>query len=91
MVPVVTIASDVIYVSSPYDDRDTSTEDTGRLIRFQADGDIYTVDEQEDDLVDVERINKVFLYNKSTNKIVRYLDYIDPHKRKNCRRGRTKH
>ena len=78
----VTIASDVIYVSSPYDDQDTSTLDTGRLIRFQANGKIYSVDEQEGDMVDVERINKVFLYNKSTNKIVRYLDYIDPIKGK---------
>ena len=34
----------------PFDDRDTSTVDTGRLIRFETTGQIYTVDEQQQDL-----------------------------------------
>ena len=78
----VTIANGTIYVSSPFDDQDTSTVDTGRLIRFETTGQIYNVSEQQQDLVDVDRINKVFLYNKSTNEIIRYLDYIDPIKGK---------
>lgn len=79
----VTITNDnTIYVSSPYDDNDDSTLDTGRVVKFKANGSPYIIDEEESDLVDVDRINKVFLYNKEKNTIVKYLDYIDPIKGK---------
>ena len=52
------------------------------MTRFDSKGKIYSVSEQQQDLVDVERINKVFLYNKSTNEVIKYLDFIDPIKGK---------
>lgn len=78
----VTIAGNCVYVSSPFDDFESTTQDSGRLVKFSTSGKIYSVDEQETDLVDVDRINKVFLYNKESNQIIKYLDYIDPIKGK---------
>jgi len=70
-----------IYVGSPFDDTST-VSNSGRVVHFTKTDDLYKVDEKEQDLVDVERINKAFLYNTQSNTIMSYLDYIDPVKGK---------
>jgi len=77
----IAITNDTIYVSAPLDD-DGITLNTGKVLTYKKTGDLFSVDAKEEPLVDIDRINKVFLYNKETNKIVTYLDYIDPIKGK---------
>lgn len=77
----IAVSTNDIYVGSPNDDTATLSN-TGKLVHFHKTGDLFTVDEREPVLVDTDRINKVFLYNTETNKILSYLDFIDPIKGK---------
>lgn len=77
----IAISNDTVYVGAPWED-DGVTENTGKIIRYNKSGELFSVDERETPLVDIDRINKAFLYNKSTNNILTYLDYIDPIKGK---------
>ena len=78
----IAISKDSVFVGSPSDDHSFGTTDTGRVIHYNKTGELFAIDEKEETLVDVDRINKVFLYNNATNKILTYLDYIDPLKGK---------
>ena len=78
----IAISKDGMFVGSPSDDYSNSVIDSGRIIHFNKTGELFSIDEQEKTLVDIDRINKVFLYNTSTNNILTYLDFIDPLKGK---------
>ena len=78
----IAVSKNSLFIGSPSDDHSSGTVDTGKVIHYSKKGDLFTIDEKEQTLVDPDRINKVFLYNSATNKIITYLDYIDPIKGK---------
>jgi hypothetical protein len=75
------IADNTIYVGAPHDDTGAIL-DTGQILKFKIDGECFSISEKQQPLVDIDRINKAFLYNKDTNQIETYLDFIDPIKGK---------
>ena len=77
----IAITNDTVYVGAPLED-DGIISNSGKIIKYKKTGQLFTIDEKEEPSVDIDRINKVFLYNKDTNNIVTYLDYIDPIKGK---------
>jgi hypothetical protein len=77
----IALSHDTVYVGAPKAEVGTVLN-TGKIVKYKKTGNLFVIDEKEKPLVDIDRINKVFLYNKETNKIVTYLDYIDPLKGK---------
>ena len=69
-----------LFVGAPNDDN-TNTS-AGRVFEYKLDGEVFNISEQEAQLVNPKRINRVFSYNKVTNKIINYYDWIDPIKGK---------
>ena len=59
---------------------DTSTP--GKWAVYQYNGSNWFVLRQEQDKVDINSVNRTFLYNKNNNNILASLDYVDPAKGK---------
>ncbi len=70
-----------IYVGMPNDDKN-STSNSGAVIEYNANGNIFTVSEQQERLVDITKINRVFSYDKVRNEVINYYDWVDPIKGK---------
>tara|TARA_B100002019_G_scaffold85266_1_gene73780 strand:- start:11138 stop:26881 length:15744 start_codon:yes stop_codon:yes gene_type:complete len=51
---------------------------TGTLVDFRLPGKLFTDLRLAKPVVDVNKIKRIILYNTKTNKLVKYLDYIDP-------------
>lgn len=70
-----------IYVGAPGDD--TAALNAGIVFSFENTGiKTWQLTRQEDRKVDIELINRVYLYNKEKNEIILDLDFIDPAKNK---------
>ena len=67
-----------VYVGLPTQTIDTGT--TGAIIDYRklSTSNIWKVHSKPKNTVDVNKIKKVLLYDTKENKLVRYLDYIDP-------------
>ena len=76
----IAVVGTTIFVGSPYDDNVNTN--AGRVFEYKLNGSVFNISEQEQQLVDPKRINRVFSYNKVTNKIINYYDWIDPIKGK---------
>ena len=74
------IIGTTIFVGTPFDD--SKNTNAGRVFEYRLDGSVFTTSETETQLVNPKRINRVFSYNKITNKIINYYDWIDPIKGK---------
>ena len=70
-----------IFVGMPLDDNNSNT-DAGRVFEYSLSENIFTIDEQEAQLVDFTRINKVYTYSRTRNEVIQYYDWIDPIKGK---------
>ena len=53
---------------------------TGTLVDFRLPGKLFTDLRLAKPVVDLNKIKRIILYNTKTNKLVKYLDYIDPYK-----------
>ena len=62
------------------DPEDPDSDKNGRIVRFvnETFTPVWQVVEKETPTVDTKLINSMFVYNKVTDKILTYLDYIDP-------------
>jgi hypothetical protein len=71
-----------IYVGSPGDD--TSFNNAGTVFSFaNPDAEkVWQTIRVEEPKVNIDLLNRIFLYNKKTNQIVTDLDYVDPYKGK---------
>jgi hypothetical protein len=69
-----------LLIGSPAYHKPDSESQIGRLVRFNNTEQVssWTVAREEVAQVNVELIDSVFIYNHPTNKILTYLDYIDP-------------
>ena len=58
----------------------TNDNVNGRIVRFNNETftPVWQEVEKETDVVNTELINSAFIYNKTTEKVLTYLDYIDP-------------
>ena len=74
------ILDNKIFVGMPLDNN-TNT-DAGRVFEYNLDDDIFTVAEQEQQLVDFTKINKIYTYSRTRNEVIQYYDWIDPIKGK---------
>jgi len=70
-----------IFIGLPNDDTESVT-DSGKIIHYKGTKDIFTCTEQQQKLVDISKINRVFSYDKIKNEVVNYYDWIDPIKGK---------
>ena len=70
--------NNTIITSAPY--ATYNSIKSGLIYTYVKDADAYSWQQVqvEDDKVDLNKIKKVFLYNKKTNDLVTYLDVIDP-------------
>ena len=50
----------------------------GTIVDFSITNNVYSFIRQAQDTVDVTKIKRIILYNKETQTLVKYLDYIDP-------------
>ena len=59
---------------------ETSDIAYGRIVRFNNDTytPVWQVDEQETDVVNTALLNSVFIYDRTDEKLLTHLDYIDP-------------
>ena len=74
-------SSNHVFVSLPgYDSPDDSTIASGLIIDYKKErsNSSWTTLRSPIDQVDLTKINGVFLYNTKTQKLISYLDYIDP-------------
>lgn len=71
-----------IYVGAPGDD--TNADNAGLVFSFAnaSQEKVWSTKRSEERKVDIDLINRVFLYNKTSNQIVADLDYVDPFKGK---------
>jgi hypothetical protein len=69
-----------IFVGAPEDDILSNTDNRGRILEFSNPGvnSLWQQIKVKQPLVNIDRINRVFLYNKKTNIISTPLDIIDP-------------
>ena len=71
-----------VYVGVPGDPNDYYTEDTnpGSFVDYQVNQNVkpWTILRTPNEVVDVKKIKSAFLYNTRTNKLIKYLDYVDP-------------
>lgn len=74
------ITDNSIFVGAPGDDISSSTDDRGRIVEFKSSGveSLWRLIKTKQPLVNTDRINRVFLYNKKTNIISTPLDIVDP-------------
>lgn len=76
------IAQGLVAIGSPGDDRNAAN---GGVVMFYTTPDSaksWKMIRSQSDKMDLDNINKIFVYNKSDNMILSYLDYIDPIKGK---------
>ena len=78
----IAISKKRIFVGAPSDD--TIGENSGLVFSFENDllKKIWNTVRDEEPKVDINLVNRVFLYNKETNTVVTELDFIDPIKNK---------
>ena len=76
----IAISGSTIFVGTPYDDANKTN--AGRVFEYKLNGDIFVASAKEEKLVNPRRINRVFSYNKVSNKVINYYDWIDPIKGK---------
>ena len=74
------IVDNTIFVGMPLDDN--TNDDAGRVFEYSLADDMFVVNEQESQLVDFSKINKVYTYSKVRNEVIEYYDWIDPIKGK---------
>ena len=55
-----------------------SKGNSGTIVDFSITNNVYSFIRQAQDTVDVTKIKRIILYNKATQTLVKYLDYIDP-------------
>ena len=83
------IANDLILVGAPHETDVLNDKKNSVAIQQVNSGKVYSYERNagnynwstihgQTDLVDLTKIKQVFLYNKSTNKLIKYLDVIDP-------------
>jgi len=74
------VVGNKIFVGAPGDDIVYGTDNRGRVFEFTNLGNdtLWKQVKSSQSLVDIDRINKTFLYNKQTNLIITELDIIDP-------------
>jgi hypothetical protein len=72
------VGSDTIFISAPY--AIDGLVKSGRIFVYSKQADTYSwnVLHKETDKVDLTKIKSAFLYNKTTNKLITYLDVVDP-------------
>lgn len=70
-----------IYVGMPFDDK-TGLTNSGAVIHYKANGNVFTIHEEQSKLIDITKINRVFSYDKVRNEVINYYDWIDPIKGK---------
>ena len=75
---VLIAASDCVIVSSPYATYNTIKSGVIYEYRKQPNTYSWTIKHNEILIPDVKKIKQAFLYNKSTNELIKYLDIIDP-------------
>ena len=75
------INDSTIYVGVPLDDS-TAKLNSGAVYEYSVTGVPFEIVEQEDTLVNHNRINRVFSYNNIKNELVNHYDWIDPIKGK---------
>lgn len=68
--------NNALYVSLPNAQIDENVK--GTILNYSIKGNIYEQIRYKKDPVDLHKAKKILLYNKRTNKTVKYLDYIDP-------------
>ena len=70
----------VLLIGSPRDDQGDSSGDFGRIAQFNNVNKVaaWTQAYTEQPIVNVYRLNSIFLYDRNENKVTQYLDYIDP-------------
>ena len=70
----------VLLVGSPQDDLGDSVGDYGRVIQYNNPNRELSWQQtySQQDVVDAQLVNSVYMYNKVDGNITRYLDYIDP-------------
>ena len=58
----------------------SNNDAVGRIVRFNNETytPVWQTIEEQEDVVNTDLINSIFIYNKSTDKVIAYLDYIDP-------------
>jgi hypothetical protein len=76
----IAVSNSTVFVGAPGDDIQSSTDDRGRVIEFSNPGvdSLWKQIKTKSVLVDIDKISRLFLYNKKTNTIVTTLDIIDP-------------
>lgn len=74
--------SNDIFIGMPNDDKSVSITNSGQVANYYSENDIFVVDEQEQQLVDITKINRVFSYDKIKNEVINYYDWVDPIKGK---------
>jgi hypothetical protein len=74
----ISFVNDTLVVTSP--DFDGLSTDTGRLAVFKnvTGGNAWSLLREQPTTVDARLINTIYTYNKITQKVLGYLDYIDP-------------
>ena len=65
-----------LYVGMPETSRSESSE--GIIVNYHKTSDYYHTLREPKPTVDVDKMKRVILYNIKENKIVKYLDYVDP-------------
>jgi hypothetical protein len=72
------VGSNTIFISAPY--AMDGMIKSGRIFTYSKKADTYSwnVLHKETDKVDLTKIKSAFLYNKTTNKLITYLDVVDP-------------
>lgn len=78
----IAISKSRIFVGAPSDD--TLSANAGLVFSFESEAgkQIWNPIRSEEQKVDIDLINRMFLYNKNTHNIITELDYIDPIKGK---------
>jgi hypothetical protein len=72
--------SDGLLAVASIDYSTKTLENTGRIVYFDntAGKSSWTIIKEENDCVDVNLINSVYIYDNTTSKVNQYIDYIDP-------------
>ena len=74
------VVNDTVYVGMPNDDN--LNDNAGIVFEYTINGTVFELSEQETNLVDYRRINRVFSYDKIKNEKINDYDWIDPIKGK---------
>lgn len=75
----VSINEGIVVAGSPGSDLGDSSGDYGRAVQFTgSNGATWTITYNETTSVDVTMMNSIFAYDRLSNKVLSYFDYIDP-------------